>query len=297
MATLVSRRLFFGVSATLLAGALARSENKSALIGSQLYGWGQFYAREGKVLTEHLDEVFAALKDCGYDYAEGTLDLLRPEENARFAERLKRHGLRLVSFYTGGVLHQRDQAGKTIDAIMRAAEICAKADFQVINCNPDPIGREKTDAELNVQAESLNTLGKQLQQLGLKFGVHNHTPEMRNNAHEFRQNLGATDPRYVGFCYDVNWVFRGGIKPEEALKLFGSRIVSWHLRQSQDGIWTEDLTYGDIDYAWIARYAREQNLPQIYTVEIALEDGTKVTRGAVENHRRSRDFVRRLMRV
>src|SRR4051794_18778809 len=123
MATLVSRRLFFGVSAALLARTLARSENESALIGSQLYGWGQFYAREGKVLSDHLDEVFAALKDCGYDYAEGTLDLLSPAENARFAERLKRHGLRPVSFYTGGVLHERDQAGKTIDAIMRAAEI------------------------------------------------------------------------------------------------------------------------------------------------------------------------------
>jgi hypothetical protein len=35
-------------------------------------------------------------------------------------------------------------------------------------------------------------------------------------------------------------------------------------------------------------------LPPIYSVELALEDGTKITRSAVENHRRSREFVRRV---
>jgi inosose dehydratase len=294
---LVSRRSFLLSSAAFTAAAALPADNNSALVGSQLFGWGQYYEREHKVLSEHWDEVFSALRDAGYDYAEGTLNASVPEENGRLADRMKRRGLKPVTIYTGGRLHEREPAERTITALLRAAAICAQAGYQIINCNPDPINRAKTDAELKVQAESLNTLGRELQQLGLKLAVHNHTPEMQNGAREFRNNLTATDSKHVGFCYDVNWVFRGGLKPEETLKEFGSRIFSWHLRQSRDGIWTEDLTYGEIDYAWVAKYAREHNLPQIYTIELALEDGTKVTRDAVENHRRSRDYVRRVMGV
>ena len=32
-------------------------------------------------------------------------------------------------------------------------------------------------------------------------------------------------------------------------------------------------------------------------VELAIENGTKITRGVVENHRRSRDYVREVFRA
>ena len=38
----------------------------------------------------------------------------------------------------------------------------------------------------------------------------------------------------------------------------------------------------------------EHSLPRRFTVELALENGTKVTRSVVENHRRSREFVRKV---
>ena len=56
----------------------------------------------------------------------------------------------------------------------------------------------------------------------------------------------------------------------------------------------EELDTGDVDYAAVARYAREHRLPRRFTVELALEEGTRITRSAVENHRRSREFVRRV---
>jgi len=40
------------------------------LVGSQLYGWGQYYARDKKAMNN--DDVFAALRDAGYDFAEGS---------------------------------------------------------------------------------------------------------------------------------------------------------------------------------------------------------------------------------
>ena len=80
----------------------------------------------------------------------------------------------------------------------------------------------------------------------------------------------------------------------DALRQYGDRVVSWHLRQSRGQVWWEDLDTGDIDYAEVARFAVGHKLPSFYTVELALEAGTKITRDAVQNHARSREFVRRV---
>ncbi len=262
-------------------------------IGSQLYGWGQYYDREKKDLGAHLDEVFSALRDMGCDYAEGSVDSANPDANAAFAERLKSKGLRPVSLYTGGAFHD-DRSGATVDALVRAGAVCAKAGFEVIVCNPDPIGRDKTAAELVTQGRALARLGKELGALGLRLGLHHHTPELRNEAREFHHNFAMTEAGQVDFCIDTHWMYRGGVAPMDALRQYGGRVVSWHLRQSREGVWWEDLDSGDIDYGEIARFARERGIPRRFSVELALEQGTRITRGAVENHGRSVEYLRRV---
>ncbi|HEY1067835.1 MAG TPA: hypothetical protein VGE52_17060, partial [Pirellulales bacterium] len=111
------------------------------LVGTQLYGWGQAYARDGKRLDDHLDDALAAIHDAGFDYAEGFLDVSRPENNAKFAERAAAKGLAPVCIYTGAKLHEEATAGQTIDQILAAAKVCREAGYVVLNCNPDPIGR------------------------------------------------------------------------------------------------------------------------------------------------------------
>jgi inosose dehydratase len=299
----VSRREFLKASGAAAAAATVGTLGNCAaespgaaplkpLAGSQLYGWGQYYQRENKNLNDHLDEVLSALRDAGYDYAEGSMDAQHPENNVRFAEQLKAKGLRPVSLYTGGRLHDASKSAEVVQSLLRAAKVCAGAGFGIINCNPDPIGREKTEDELKTQVAALRELGTGLKGLGLRLGIHHHTPEMLNHAREFHYNFRHADAGLVDFCFDVHWVYRGGLPPMEALEQYGARVVSWHLRQSRGGPWWEDLATGDIDYAQIARYAKQHGLAPRYTVELALENGTKITRSVVENHRRSREFVR-----
>ena len=181
-----------------------------------------------------------------------------------------------------------------VEKILAAAKVCQQAGFKVISCNADPIGREKTDAELETQARALTQLGGGLSLLGMKLGVHQHLPEMANHAREFHYNFRHTQPEVVGWCYDVHWVWKGGILPLDALKEYGQRVVTWHIRQSRNGIWREDLDTGDIDYAAVAQDAKSHKLARRFSVELALENGTQVTRSVVENHRRSREFIRRV---
>lgn len=270
---------------------------KPPAVGSQLYGWGQYYAREGKDLSKHMDDVLGALRDAGYDFAEGSLDVANTESNAKFADRLRKKGMRPVSLYVGGPTHVLGQATQTCERIARAAKDASKAGFGIINFNPDPIGRPKTDRELEVQAEALAELGAELAGMGMRLGIHHHTPELANGGVEFHSNFRRTRPEHVGFCYDVHWVYRGGIAPAVALKEHGDRIVSWHLRQSRGQTWWEDLDSGDIDYAAIASEVRARKLPAFFAVELAIEAGTVVSRGAVENHARSRRFVRSVFGV
>lgn len=265
---------------------------KQTLVGSNIYGWGQYAQREHRQLD--VGEVISALRDTGYDYLENFMDVGRPEENARFAEQLRAKGLQPVSQYVGARLHEAATAHETVTKILAAAKVCSAAGFQVLSCNADPIGREKTEDELRTQAAALAELGEGLNSLGMKLGVHQHMPEMANHAREFHWNFDHTKPEVVGWCFDVHWVWKGGIPPLEALRQYGPRVVTWHLRQSREGIWWEDLDTGDIDYAAVAKYAREHNLARRFSVELAIEKGTKITRSVIENHRLSREFVRRV---
>lgn len=263
-----------------------------ALVGSNVYGWSQYAQRDQKPLD--VDQVLSALRDAGYDYLENFMDLARPESNLKFAEQLKSKGLQPVSLYTGARLHESAKADEVVDRLLAAAKVIQPAGFKVISCNPDPIGREKTDGELATQAKALTRLGEGLNQLGLHLGVHHHMPEMANQAREFHFNFRQTPPRAVGFCYDVHWVWKGGVMPMDALEAYGERVVTWHLRQSRQRVWTEILEDGDVDYSAVATYAAAHHLPRRFTVELALEGGTKVTRSAAENHRLSREYVRRV---
>jgi inosose dehydratase len=288
---------FAGVVLTGLASPLAycavapSDAGQKTVVGSNVYGWGQYAQREGKSLN--VQDVLSALRDTGYDYLETFLNVAQPEEGARFAEQCKLKGLQPVSLYVGGPFHETNAAKDTVAKILAAAKVCRDGGFQVLSCNPDPIGREKTDEELKIQAAALADVGVGLKALGMKLGVHQHLPEMKSNAREFHYDFQHTKPDEVGWCYDVHWVWKGGIQPLDALKQYGERVVTWHLRQSRDGVWWEDLDTGDIDYAAVARHAREHNLARRFSVELALESGTRITRSVVENHRRSREFVRK----
>ena len=102
----------FGPVTSLAADKPAAQPSKP-LVGSQIYGWGQYYQREGRDLNAHLGDVMSALRDAGYDYLESNVDVGTPENNARFAEQLRAKGLQPVCLYTGARLHD-EKAGEVV---------------------------------------------------------------------------------------------------------------------------------------------------------------------------------------
>ncbi len=265
------------------------------LVGCNLYVWTQYAQREKKPVD--LEAVMKSLHDSGYDYLEGFLKLDQPEETVKFAELSRKHGLQPVSLYVGPRLHEAATADAQVARVLAAAKVMQKEGFQVLSVNAEPIGREKTDEELKTQAAALVKIGEGLNAMGMKLGVHQHMPEMAKGAREFHYNFDYSKPDVVGWCYDVHWVWKGGIMPLDGLKEYGDRVVTWHIRQSHDRVWCENLEAGDVDYPAVAKYVAEHKLPQRFSVELALQPETKITRSVEENHKISREYIRKVFGV
>lgn len=93
---------------------------------------------------------------------------------------------------------------------------------------------------------------------------------------------------------DPHWALRGRVDPYRLLEDAGGRIIDIHLRNSQNGVWSETLGEGDLDYTKVKVLLDSVGYKGWYTVELAYEEETVRTRSLEENLRLSREYVREL---
>jgi inosose dehydratase len=225
-----------------------------------------------------------------------------PAAAERMTPLLKKNGLAMRSFYMGGTLHDSAVADATVAQIVAtAAKARELLETQIVVVNPTPLGGQgKSDEQLDVQAAALTRLGKRLAEVGVALSYHFHAPEWAHNGREFYHVMAQTDPKSVHLCLDAHWVYRGsGNHAErvyEVVERYGERINELHIRQSQDGVWTECVMDGDIDYRQVVAQLKSQGVKPLLVLEQAVEGGTPKTMDAVESHRRSRAYVDRVFR-
>ena len=148
-----------------------------------------------------------------------------------------------------------------------------------------------------LHAHSLNKLAKELKKLNFGRMIHQHAPEMANGAKEWRHVLANTDPKLVDFCLDIHWVLRGGQDPMTLLKECSTRLASLHLRNSKNGVWTEDFGDGDIDYRPVAEHLKSIGYKGYLVVELAWDKATEPTRTLDENMKRSREYAEKIFGI
>jgi sugar phosphate isomerase/epimerase len=212
---------------------------------------------------------------------------------------LRLQGMLVPSLYVGGFMHERDEANRTIATALEFGKLCIPFGCKSIVTNPDPKRGDasKTDAELGVQVDSLNRMGRALAQYGFELRVHHHMPQLAENAREWRHILHHTDPQYVHICVDVDWAYEGGFEPISFLREVGNRLQEIHVRSSKNKLWLEDLEDSDIDYSKVAEYLRDQGLAPLIVVELAYRSNTIVTRPLKEDLRLSRIYAERIFGV
>ena len=306
--SVLQRRQFLsysGASAVALLGArrLAALEDRSPKelhLSSNEYSWIVFYKRENRDFRGSLESALGDLTRSGLNGLEPSIE--KTEEIDQLGPLLKKDNLEMRSIYVNSSLHQPDQVDKSIGQILTIARKAKGFGTRIIVTNPSPIrwgGPEnKDDTQLGVQAKALNKLGEQLGSLGLKLACHNHDIELRNAAREFHHMMLGTDPKLVSLCLDAHWVYRGAGNSQLALfdvvKLYGSRIIEVHLRQSKRNVWAETFGEGDINYMELARQLLRTSVKPHLVLEVAVEEGTPQTMDPVEAHRRSSEYARKV---
>jgi inosose dehydratase len=289
----------------MLAGVRAAeaAEQKSRAklhLACNQYPWLVFYAREQRNFSAELDEGLGEVAASGCDGFEPLAN--NPQEIDRLGPLLKKHGLEMRSLYVNSVLHERDRADQSIEAVLAIAGRAKDLGTKIIVTNPSPIrwgGEEnKDDAQLKTQAAAMEKLGRRLKAMGLTLSYHNHDIELRNAAREFHHMMVGTDPALVTLCLDAHWIYRGAGNSQVALfdvlKLYGSRITELHLRQSKDNIWTETFCDGDIDYPALSKHLLDIGVKPHIVLEQAAEQNTPKTMTPLEAFRKSSQYARRV---
>jgi inosose dehydratase len=283
----VSRRAF--LASSVLAPFVLHATAASKLL-AQTYVFTQEFGRRRMALGDGVEEMFRTVSEAGFRGVELMSAFLAPDLRERTLAAAKKFDVALPIVYTGGAMHVAESVPRAIENAIALARFSTAA----INMNPDPIGRAKTDAELATQAEALNTFGQALKTMKRQLLVHHHTPEMAENAREWRSILDLTDPEYVRLCVDTHWAYRSGQDWMRIVADAGPRLGSLHVRNSTGGAWAESFGEGDLDYRRLASYLRRSRIDPYVVVELAYEEKTPRTRTLGENLRISREYAQQL---
>jgi len=263
------------------------------------YIWQQYAERQNKPLGDVLDEIFPMAHNAGFHNVELNQNFFTPELRPRVERLLRANDLAMPSVYAGGAMHEEGVAEQTTRLALEVATICQPFGCRAVINNPDPKPGQarKSDSELGVEVKMLDRLGRQLRDRGFELWTHAHSPEMAENAREWRYNLQHTDPQYVSVCLDLDWVHQGGQDPLALLREAGSRVACLHLRNSAQKLWLEALGDGDIDYRQVAAYLKQAGLRPLLVVELAYRKETAVTRPLEDDLRLSRMYAERVFGV
>ena len=290
----MTRRTFL---ATLTSAASALPANSKLSVEGYIFQ--QYAQRVKKPLEAVIPEALRMVRTAGFRNIELNTAFFAPANRAQTLSLVRSNGLQMPSLYVGGSMHEKDQADETISKALEFGELCRPFGCNAIVNNPDPKANDvpKTDAELAVQAESLNRMGRTLAGNGFQLRIHHHTPQLANHGREWRHILQHTDPAYVHICVDVDWAYEGGFEPISFLQEVGPRLEEIHIRSARNKLWLEDLEDSDIDYGGVAGYLRQHSLNPLIVVELAYRPNTVVTRSLEEDLRLSRLYAERVFRV
>ena len=287
--TLLSRELLLGSSEV---GA-ARYAPKLSV---ENYIWMQHLESEKKTLAEGVEEVLGSFHRAGYRRVELSSEFFTPELREKTFALLVKYHLVPETNAANTTMYEAAAAEKSIKDAVELARLLKPHGTRVIMTNPSAKPRQarRTDEELNTQARYVDQLGAELHKQGMKPALHHHTPELVDNAREWRHLLAHTNPQRVFCCVDVHWAYRGGQDVMTFIREAGDRLPILHLRNSKQGVWMEDFGPGDVDHQKIADYLREIKFNGYLVVELAYEKGTQVTRSLDDDLRLSRLYTEKV---
>jgi len=142
----ISRRSFVGnlaMAGGALAAGIGTAKAQQQKGGGKLhlacnqYPWTVFYARENRNFNQELDKGLGELAASRLDGYEPLAN--NPQEIDQVGPLLKKHGLEMRSLYVNSVLHEKEKAEASIEAVLAIARKAKALGTEIIVTNPSPI--------------------------------------------------------------------------------------------------------------------------------------------------------------
>jgi sugar phosphate isomerase/epimerase len=270
--------------------------NKKIIVGAHV--WVYASNMPGYDVSPILSQIFSDVSYAGFD---GVELMEQPLKSSVYTKQIKelidQYKIKLIGCSFGGALWDKDkhsQIYEDVDLIFSNMAPLGGKTFGVTVGEPE--GREKTEAEFDNQAFILNRLISLGEKNKIVLNLHNHTAEVRNNMFDLRGTLKRIPDIKLG--PDLNWLLRAGVNPIDFLREFRKQIVFLHLRdQLNDGKWPESMGEGNVNFREIADVLREINFQGEAIIELAHENGFKLTRPLKESLKMSRIYMKKTMNI
>ncbi len=294
---MITRREWIAGAVALTAQAAKSGYEPKLML--QPYVWTQQFHAEKVELKDGAEKVFAAAQRAGYRRMELIDSFFAPEVRERTVALVSQYNMDIPVVYHGGVYYDAESAERTVAQILATADAArdVHATWINTNCNPKPKREHKSDAEVDTEVRYLNRLAEHLKQRNMRLMLHNHDADMMDGAREWRHILHNTDPKLVSFCVDVHWVWRGKQDPLDVLHAAGQRIASLHIRNSVNGVWSESLGDGDVDYTAVRKLLQQMKYKGLLAIELAYEKNTQPKRPLEEDLKLSREYAEKVFEI
>ena len=235
---MIKRRTFVKSMAALSAlGLMAPSRLFSStktkqLIGIQLYTLRDLVKQDFiGTLTKLAQIGYNSIEAAGYD--DGKFYGYKPAEYKKVLTDL---GLKPISSHSGiNIKNAKKVAEDTLNAGMS---------YVILPW----IGKDRRTS-LNIYkklAEEMNLIGEQCNQMGLRFGYHNHAFEFDSMEGQLPYDilLNETDADKVCMQLDLYWMVYGGQDPLDYFKKYPGRFELWHVKDMANDAKRESTEIG-----------------------------------------------------
>lgn len=155
--------------------------------------------------------------------------------------------------------------------------------LSVLSAQPNPHPPELRQK----QAEAVLRIAAAAKRHGVRVNLHTYAPDGEDQFRRVRELAELLDESILDLGPDLNWLIRGGADPVEFLKHSGKRVRFCHLRDEQDGVWTDALGDGDFPLIAVLSAMKEYCDVQECVIELALPPERVKEVDLVEIHRRS----------
>jgi len=292
--TVVTRRRWFAIAPGVLGPAFLQAAGRKPVVAG--HPWVYAATQPKYDIYPVLDRIFADMSWAGIEAIELMSTALEPADAVeRIGELSTKYKLPVIGMSHGEAMYNRWQHAAIVEKAELLVARLAQVGGRTLGTSVgDPGPRKKTPEELDAQADVVKKLMDICAKNKVVLNLHNHIYEVRDDEYDLKGTLARVPDVKLG--PDLDWLKGAGIDPVDFIRRYGGRIVYAHLRDRKaDGVWSEAMGEGVVDYAAIGRAFREVHFDGDVAIELAHPHGFQPTRPLRDSLKMSREYVRKTM--